>query len=677
MGTNISARAASLLAGPSTLDPTSIVETLNPSTGLISAATARVGINLTCPLGQVSDDGDWIEVQIQDLDKPLPNWVTVHGPVQFMLPTAGNSINVPIPAPVGAGGFVHGRFQLRHLLYVNSFDDNGADVPSDSLEFSPGTPFTVDRIAPYASLAGRDAPPAAIYTGSLPPGAPLTQTVIDADGGLPFTIPDNTYSIQSGQWALGDTIQYYWSQSLVPQPAFEVGAQTPPRLMLQTGNLFTLLASAIVGSGTWFFYYVCTDAAGNVSRPSVVSSFAVSLLPAPEQKEIFIPLAPAPEGGSLDNLLNIADYVAVIEAHVRPYLNHQPTLDQLQLRWGTQPYTALSPTFTTFPLVFSGTTLNTLIKADYANRKGPQPTDVQYRIVRNGENFDSLIKTVNVDLSVAGPENPGEPGSRNPALNQAHIFGEGSLVPDVLTAAHGNKPITVQIVLWTVQELPQPGQWIHVVGDDGIAVQPPFQITTQLPGDTITFQIPWSAGLIKANGPQNIHYFVAASATPAATDNVNRAPDTPITVTDAVMVSLAPPQFVRVLGTGPSTIWNCDSFGPRPQVTPPNYDGQIFVPGDTRFVLGTTLTLAVRAFTPRTGTPTADQLQTFTTPITTAVITSGFTFTVPFALLKVARLGRVEVTSIAPLTGNVSGRGNAGVNACSVLSNSYCDFSPL
>jgi len=676
MGTNLSARAAAILAGPATLDPTSIVEALNPATGLISTATARVGITVRCPLGQVSDDFDWIEVEIQDLSKPLPNWVTLHGPIQFMLPAAGNFIDVTITAPAGVGGFGHGQFQLRHKLFVNAFDDSGAEVPSDSLEFSPGTPFTVDRIAPYASLAGREVPPAALYTGTLLPGAPLTGTVIIADGGVPFDIPDNRFAIPSGQWALGDTLQCYWSQRMIPEPAFEVGAQIPPRPMLPNGNKFTLPAAAIVGDGTWNFFYTITDAAGNVSRPSVVRPFVVSLLPAPEQKEIFIPLAPAPEGGSLDNLLNIADYVALIEAHVRTYLNHQPTLDQVQLKWGAQPFTALSPTFTTFPLVFSGTTLNTLIKADYANRKGPQPTDVQYRIVRNGENFDSLIKTVNVDLSVAGPENPGEPGSRNPALNQAHIFGEGSLVPDVLTADHANKPITVQIVLWTAPETPKAGDWIHMVGNDGIAVLPPFQITTQLPGDLITFQIPWDAGLIKANGPQTIHYFVASSATPAATDNVNRAPDTPITVTDAVMIALAPPQFVRV-STGQNIQWFCDSFGPKPQVTPPNYDGQIFVPGDPRYVLGATLTLAVRVFTPRTGTPTADQIQTFTTTITPAVIASGFTFTVPFALLKVARLGRVHVTSIAPLTGNVSGRGNAGVNARSVLSNSFCDFSPL
>ncbi|PHN26097.1 hypothetical protein [Pseudomonas sp. ICMP 460] len=662
MSTKLSARAAALLAGPATLDPTTIVEALNPVTGLISAATAVVGITVKCPLGAVSDDRDWIVLQQQDLSKPLPNWIPIYGPVQFMLPAAGNSIDISVPAPIGSGGFVHGQFEIQHLLFVNSFDDTGAERPSDALEFSKGTPFKVDRIAPYASLIGRDVPPVAVYTGTLPVGAPLTQSIINADGGLPFTIPDNTYALPSGQWELGDTLRFYFSQGLVPLPAFEVGGTVPPRLMLQTGNRFTVPASAIVGSGNWNFFYTITDAAGNVSRPSVVRTFLVALLPAPALLEIFLPLAPAPEGGSLDNLLNIADYIAIIEAHIRTYLNHQPALDQCQLKWGTQPFTAVSATFTNFPLIYSGGALNPLIIADYAKRRGPQPTAVQYRIVRNGETFDSPIKTINVDLSVTGPENPGEPGSRNPALNQAHIFGEGSLVPDVLTADHANKPVTVQIVLWTAADLPAPGQWIHVVGNDGIAVLPPFEITVQLPGDTITFAIPWASNLIKFNGPQNIHYFVAPSATPALTDNLNRAPDTPITVTDVVTITLAPPQFVRVLGTGPSTIWNCDSFGPRPQVTPADYDGRVFVPADARLVLGATLTLSVRVVAPRTGIPTADQTRTFTQIITPAIVASGFTFIVPFGLLKIARLGRVEVTSIAQLTGSISGRGNASVN---------------
>ncbi len=101
------------------------------------------------------------------------------------------------------------------------------------------------------------------------------------------------------------------------------------------------------------------------------------------------------------------------------------------------------------------------------------------------------------------------------------------------------------------------------------------------------------------------------------------------------------------------------------------------MPADARLVLGATLTLSVRVFAPRTGTPTADETRTFTQTITPAVVASGFTFIVPFDLLKIGRLGRVEATSIARITGNISGRGNASVNSRAALSNSFCDFSPL
>ncbi|NVZ71275.1 hypothetical protein [Pseudomonas costantinii] len=675
----ISPKALIIGGSPTLLQPI-VSPVLDPTTGLVSTATANVGINIECFLGAFSDDFDWVEILLQNLDLPLPNWVTIHGPIQFMLPAAGNSISVSIPAPANTGGFLHGRFQLRVQLFVNEFGDPATgtpDRPGDVGEFSLPAAFTVDRIAPYATANGRDQPPIALYTGTLPPGAPITATFLSTSGGLPFTIFDNAYPTQSGQWALGDTIRYYWSPNLFPQPQFEVGALIPARPMLQAGNTFLLPASAIPNNnGTWNFFYTITDLAGNVSRPSAVAPFTVSLLPAPEQKDIFIPLAPAPVGGSADRLLNIPDYVAGITALVQTYLNHQPTLDQIQLRWGTQPWTTPPVAISTFPLTFNSTTLNALIKAEYGTQKGPQPTDVQYRILRNGEVFNSLVKTVDVDLSVTGPVNPGEPGSVNPNLNAAQIFGQGSLVPNQLTAAHANLPVTVSIVLWTVADLPQAGQFIHLVWSDGTVVQPPFAITTQLPGETITFTIPWSVVAATGNGTQVIQYFVASTATPAATDNRNTAPDTTVNVINAVSLALAPPQYQGVVGTGASAQWTCDSLAAKPQTTPPSFNGNIVVPADSRFVLGQTLTLTVRVFRPRTGPAVEDTTQTFTTTITPAIQASGWTCPVPFALLKSARLGAAQATSSTPI-GNVIGRGVANVNVRSVLSVAFCDLSPV
>lgn len=667
MSTPVSAKVAAILAAGPTLRAPEVLGALNPATGLISAEAAKLPSTLRCELGSETLSDDWIEILMQDLSQPLPNWVTRYGPAQFEITSTDATLDVTVPftqSEINDGGIRDGRYQFQYRVFVNDYDENDVARPQEEFNFSTPGNFTVDRFAPWSSQINSVQPPVSTYTGTGDPAQPLTQAIINNDGGAPFNLANNTYPYPAGQWALGDTYTHYWSQDTVPLAAFVVGTT----LALQTGNTFTVPARFITGSGVWYYFYTCTDVAGNVSRPSIVNRFNVSLLPTPTQLDIFIPLAPAPVGGSVDDLLNIADYLARIEFQ-GTYTDPQFNLDKVQWKVGSQQWTSLSATFTTLPVVISGTVLNDLLTTEYGKQRGPVPIPMQFRVDQNGVTTDSPPKIVKVDLSVPGPENPGEPGSRNPNLNPAHIYGQGSLVADELTAEHANKPITVEIVLWTAEDIPGPNQWIHVVGSDGIAVLPPYEITNQLPGDTVSFDIPWDSGLIKFNGVQNIHYFIASSATPAPTDNINRAPDTEITVTDAVMVSLEPPEFVNAKGPVGKRVWTCDSMGPRPQVNPANYDGRIFVPGDQRFVLNQMLQLVVRITS-----PTADAFIIREELITPQVRASGFTFLVPFSFLRPLRSGLVQVTSIAPLVGNVSGRGNNTITGRTTLANTYCDF---
>ncbi|OAE11394.1 hypothetical protein AZH11_19925 [Pseudomonas simiae] len=667
MSTPVSAKVAAILAAGPTLRPPEVLGALNPATGLISAEASKLPPTLRCELGSESQSDDWIEIRMQNLSLPLPNWVTRYGPAQFTITSTDATLDVIVPftqSEINAGGIQDGRYQFEYRIFVNDFDENDVERPQEEFNFSMPGNFTVDRFAPWSSQINSVQPPVSTYTGTGDPAQPLTQAIINNDVGVPFNLANNTYPFPAGQFALGDTYTHYWSPNTVPLPAFEVGTT----LALPTGNTFTVPARFITGGGVWYYFYTCTDAAGNVSRPSIVNRFNVSLLPTPTQLDIFIPLAPAPVGGSVDDLLDITDYLARIEFQ-GTYTDPQFNLDKIQWKVGSQPWTPLSATFTTLPVVFSGTVLNDLLKTEYGKQRGPVPIPMQFRVDQNGVTTDSPPKIVNVDLSVPGAENPGEPGSRNPNLNPVHIFGQGSRVPDVLTAGHANKDITAQIVLWTAQDIPGPNMWIHMVGSDGIAVLPPFEITNELPGATVSFPIPWDSGFIKFNGVQFIHYFIASSATPAPTDNINRAPDTEITVTDAVMVSLQPPEFVNAKGPVGKRAWICDSMGPRPQVIPANYDGRIFVPGNDRFVLSQMLQLVVRITS-----PTADAFITLEQRITPQVKASGFTFIVPFSFLRPLRFGLVQVTSIAPLEGNVSGRGNNTINGRTTLSNTYCDF---
>ncbi|WP_426132807.1 hypothetical protein [Pseudomonas sp. PWP3-1b2] len=672
MSSYISARAA-VMAGNATLNRPTVDEWLDPVSGLISTADANVGINLNCEVGQFTEDLDWIEVQLLDRSHKLPNWVTIYGPEQFFAPASGNSISINIEASSFSGGFEHGSFELRYMLYVNKFADplDPADVdrPSDSGEFSRSAPWVVDRHAPYARASDRDQPTVAQYTGSLPAGAPVTASSLAADSGLPFTVPPNTYPIPSGQWAVGDTVHCYWANVSIPLPQYELDVANTPRLIPETGTTFTVPVSAVTGSGTWYFFYTLTDRAGNVSRPSAVTSFNVALLPAPEQKDLFIPLAPAPEGGSLDRLLNVADYVSGISAELRTFLNHQPTLDQVRLKWGAQPWTA-PVALTAFPFIFTRAALDALIVADYGTRKGPQPTDVQYRIVRNGEDFDSLIKTVDVDLSVAGPGNGGDPGSVNTRLIAAQIFGESSIELNTLRASHATKPVTVSVVLWSGQDVPQPGQFIIFVRPDGSPVVPGFALGSQLAGTAVTFTVPWADVAVNGNGPQTVGYFIASSATPAATDNRNVAPTTSIDIIDAVIENLKPPVFVGAVGAGANMQWTCDAL-PKP-----TYQGQITIPAESRMVVGQQLTLSLRIFRPRTGALQADSTRVFSVTITPEMLTKGHTFIVPWDFIRTAQRGTGEATITAPLTGGVIGRGFISRFIRSVLSETSCDLTP-
>ncbi|WDU65294.1 hypothetical protein LRS56_13075 [Pseudomonas poae] len=304
-----------------------------------------------------------------------------------------------------------------------------------------------------------------------------------------------------------------------------------------------------------------------------------------------------------------------------------------------------------------------------------------YRVERGGQTFDAPPRTVDVDLSVPGAVNPGEPGTANINLRPLQIFGQGSLVPNELREVHANQDVTVSIELWTVADPPQAGQFIHVVWSDGTVVAPPFAITTQLPGDTITFPIPWSVVAATGNGPQIVHYFVASSATPLPTDNISIAPDTTVNVIDAVTLALVPPEFLRFQTTLGVRTWTCDSLVVLPRAVAPardTFEGRILVPADPRFQLGQQLTLVVRAFQPRVGVVREDASVTLTLPITVAGQVNGYTFVVPFDTLRALRLtGTVQATSSSPLVGGFLGRGTASMNGRAVLSRDYCDAVPV
>lgn len=673
----ISTRAI-IIGGTPNLSPIKVQDVIDPSIGLVSRAAANSKLRLLCPSGPASDDGDWIEVYTRDRDSPLLDaWTRIYGPIQFTGVLPGGDIPVEIPAPLGTGGFPHGSQLLRHQLFINNFGDPALgtiDRPADVGEFSGDVPLEFDQYTAYESTNTRLRPPAPVYTGALAVGAPVTVSQLVAAGGLQFSIPDNAFPLLSGQWQMDDKINYYFTEGDRALPAEEIEALVPVRPMLQTGNVFTVPASAVTKSGSFRLLYTITDRTGRVSEPSFASIvFAISLAPAPVG---LLPIVIDQAPGVADNLLNIADLTPGPTGFIPAYTNVNLTKDEYRVKWGAQAY---SPWFRVLglPVILDKAFLTPLALADYGTTKGLKPTVIQYELRRDGDITPGPITTINVDFSVTGPENPGTPGSENIRLNPVRIFGQGSTELNKLRFQHAGNPVTAEVVLWSGADLPAPGMWLHLVWSDGTFVVPPFEITTQLPGATVRWEFPFSYVAATGNGQQTIHYSVYPTSTPTPDINPNPSPNTIVDVIGAVTSTLAPPRYIGVLGAVPNQQWTCDSVRVMPLTTPNTFMGRLFVPADSRMVVGQPLSLTMEVFRPRTGTRIEAVTHTDSVAVTDAIRASGHFFLVPLPILKVARSGRAESVVTVALSDGTLGRGGADVNVRSTLSQGYCDGSPL
>jgi hypothetical protein len=634
-----------------------IVGALDDASGLILAINATADLTVRCKTGDFSDFDDFIAVEMADLSQPVLVWVAVTAPMQIS-PTPipiPDRFNITVAAP--PGGFRHGFYQLRSVQYLNL-----GGVPAATGEHSEPGFFTVDLLSPYSDATFRDQPNAVTWPSTLPAGAVIDNAYLVMHGGVQFDIPDNTFVPIPGRWAAGDAITFYWSPVMFPRPADIV---SPPGgiPMLQSGNTFFLPAAMIDMSGDYYAFYTITDRAGNISRPSFVETRRVALIADPEPGTPFLPLAPAPEGGSTDDLINIADYKMDPEVWVRAYNNHSPQLDRLEVQWGTGNFTPLGMPFTTFPQIFNG--MQAAIRAAYTQTTvGPQSVPVRYRVDRNGASFPSLDKTVRLDLSVGGAVNPGDPGSPNPNLNQAHVFGAGSTIPDVLLEAHADQQVRVDIEPWTVAVLPHAGLSIIFVWENERVGPFPVSATA----DPISFFIDWEVVARHGNDLKTIKYLILDPDT----TNENESPPTTVDVQDAVVVELAKAQY-RVATPGR---WFCSDLITRTPGTPPVLFGEIYVPGDARMAVGVPLTLTLSLTNTFAGLPPGPFPLTITHPsLSQSDIDNGITFEIDYRpYLAQAPRGSCVATYETVLSNGVTGHGELS-DIRSTLANThyFCD----
>ncbi|WP_438869258.1 hypothetical protein [Pseudomonas sp. L1(2025)] len=654
----ISARdAAALLATLPTLPAPILVERLD-DTGLVNTTTADAGMTLNCYTGQFSTPEDWVDIQFKNLSQPDSDWGILKAKAQLKAPEdAITSIFVAAQR----GGFPHLNYLCRYAIY----QDLGG-VAGDLSEYSDSSPFIVDRYGPYRSVNDQNSrPPLKVLLPATLP-SPITGTYIDNNPTIPGNVPPNNFTETVGQFADGDMIQLFLGPDMFNKDdKYKVGA---PFLMMDAANTpFSLPTTAFTTDAIQYLYYILTDKSGNESLPAIAEPLRVSVLDPPGRGQIFIPLAPSPELGNTDDLLDNADYQAGIEARVRAYTNSQPTLDQNEIKWGSQPYSLLTPA-SAFDVVFKGAALNALIRAEYGVQVGPQPVTVFYRVVRGSEIFQSDPKVIKVDLSVPGPVNPGDPGTPNINLPPARFFGQGTPPSgqNILREVDANLRVNVEIDIPTTGAPPQTGYMINLVRPDGTIIQPPEPIGTLLPGDMLKFTIPWSDIVAGGNVKQPFHYNV----TGPGTTNPNISPATEVDVIDAVSHTLPLPVFQRLTGGQV----RCTSLVDIPGTTPLDHYVEVYVPGDPLMVSSRKLTLNARVVSPRTGLPTVTRLFDTYVEITDAIRLSGYTFRLPYRdLLIYLRIGTLEVTVTTTFADGAVARVTTSVVGRSVIVNSYCD----
>ncbi|WP_219266293.1 hypothetical protein [Pseudomonas sp. Xaverov 259] len=644
------------------------IQGVDPVTRYIPASEADKPIVLTITSGAGSDAGDWVRIYRRDVINDFPDAWTLVAEKQFVINAPGDTFTVDIPVVTSSGKQLSGDFQVRSELFQNIGADpsipGDVDRPGSLGQSSPFSTYKMDLDPPYLSRQ----PPAPIYTGTFPPGQVISLAQL-TQFNLPFSIPDNT-TTGLGAWKPGDTLTIFYNHG-TPATATEVASQTPPRPMTQTGNTVTVLASEITQGGPCFFTYQIADAQGNTSLVSAPSMpFTIALDPAPDN---LLPIIIHQAPDLVDDLVTIEDLKTGPTGVIPAYTNVDLTKDEYRVRYNNGAWSQWIRV-ASVPITLDQALLNPLAIADYGTTKGPKTVVINYEIRKNGDTFPGPITQFRVDFSVTGPGNPGIPGSINTRLVPASFRGTGAAVDNELAFAQAGLPVKVTIELWQTTdplEMPGPGMFLILVNPDGTFIAPSKELTTELPGQPVSWDIDWSVFQQLGNGIHNLSYVVSPTATPTAATNLNRAAPTPVKVLDAVTTPLPAARYIGAT-TGTFGQWACQALTAAPPI---NWEGRITVPGDSRMVEGQLLTLVLQVFRPRTGTPRLfDQTQSYNVTISSAIKTNGYTFQIPYAgFLEHAQLGRAELTYTAPLNNGTLGRGTAGVNVRTTLSYTRCD----
>jgi hypothetical protein len=342
------------------------------------------------------------------------------------------------------------------------------------------------------------------------------QFLIDNPLGMPWTLP--AYDDQQP----GDRVMCWWltevPEGQLPLP-FGVFPVTDPPMTLHVPP--DVIRAA--GDGGCYLMYVLEDKATNRSILSLWTRVSVALGTLPGT--LPPPTVPQAEKGWIDMHDFHPDGVYV---SIEEFDNWKST-DRIELSWeaSTQPAEQIGNR--RFPLLIRVPDDVIRDQYDQAATPGQVTTTISYRVLRGDVTFGPETGTVEVDLSVAGPDLPDWPDPVNPQLGLASVTGKTSQLPNELTRADVNQDATLTFDMYTPAVADEE---VYVYWGDELAFT--YKVNgNEVAGDPITVDIPWSTIEAVGNNPElPVHFRVGHPDSP----NEQRSETTLVKV-DAVIIS--------------------------------------------------------------------------------------------------------------------------------------------
>jgi hypothetical protein len=241
-----------------------------------------------------------------------------------------------------------------------------------------------------------------------------------------------TYPGNYGDAKIGDVVEFMIAESAADGAEVDFDTarvidrieRSTMEVPLETKKLTKEFVSA--DEGNYVIYVRVFDRKGNESLPSPPVPVEVSLIPAPKNEAVAVPLHDD------DSLILLADAQTPVIA-IYNYDNFRDG-DQLRITIDGQPLEGGDVNVVSVPFDLP-LTYKQLFNGDL----GEKTIDLEWQVRRNNKFYPATAvkKALNVDFRKPGkpvdPENPGTPGSPDVSLPMITVFGRNRLEPNKLS----------------------------------------------------------------------------------------------------------------------------------------------------------------------------------------------------------------------------------------------------